>query len=257
MIKLIFLSIPTLAIVGCRSEAPQKAMKLDSFTNTLGIKMVKIPEGSFLMGNQEFRKPVHKVIVSSFWISATEVTNRQYESLVPGHKRPPESNLDQGPVTGVSKNEAESFALLLSQKEKRKYRLATDAEWEYAARGGLEQKDFPWGNEPSEKRANSGANGVTHKATRVGSYPPNLYGLYDMVGNAAEWIQNANIVFPPEVDKEIQRNPNYPVPTNMWCSRGGSFQDWYPFVWWAMQDAPSSNSLDFADVGIRLVADDM
>jgi formylglycine-generating enzyme len=79
-----------------------------------------------------------------------------------------------------------AFCRWLSRKEGRSYRLPTEAEWEYAARGGLEQRDYPWGNESPLGRA-----AVVRDSTMPGgSFPPNGYGLFDMAGNVAEWVSD-------------------------------------------------------------------
>lgn len=151
------------------------------------MKLVFLPTGRFLMGHPKMADPVHSVTISGFWMGQHEVTNRQFEQFRK-RPRPVESPKDDHPVTRVSWNEATAFCRWLSRREPgSRYRLPTEAEWEYAARGGLEQKEYPWGNDPNWRgKANLG----TLKATSVGSFPPNSYGLYDMTGNVSEWVSD-------------------------------------------------------------------
>jgi formylglycine-generating enzyme required for sulfatase activity len=86
----------------------------------------------------------------------------------------------------VSWHDAVRFCEWLGRKEGRHYRLPTEAEWEYAARGGLVQQDYPWGNATAEGRAAV----AMLQSQPVGSYDPNGFGLYDMAGNADEWVSD-------------------------------------------------------------------
>jgi formylglycine-generating enzyme required for sulfatase activity len=240
-----------LGAVGCQSSLPEP-LNFPSRVNSIGMKMVHLPGGDFEMGHPEFRKPVHKVKVSSFWISEAEVTNEQYEALMPGYKRLPESMEDDMPAIGMSRGDAVTFAQRLSKKESKEYRLPTDAEWEYAARGGLAGKDHPWGNHASSKLMNTGAQGYPKKAVTVKSFPPNAFGLYDMVGNAGEWILDTDLDFPPEVAGRTLQDPLFAKDKKGWLTRGGSFMDWYPFVWAVSPMPVSSDRSLFFDCGIRL-----
>jgi len=256
-----FSFLPVLLAVGCSVNTPiPNVIDLPKLTNSLGQTLIQLPAGEFRMGHPEHRKPVLKVRVSSFWIASTEVTNRQYDMLVKGHKRPAESLGDDDPVTGITRDQAEEFARLLAEKEGKPYRLPTDAEWEYAARGGLEQKDFPWGdNTGVDRLCNSGISGKPLKAVPVGSFPPNAFGLYDMVGNASEWILDTDFEFiASNRDKPLQ-DPISTVDTVERLRRGGSFSDWYPFVWRvkADNDYGDENSELLFDAGFRLVISDL
>ena len=108
-------------------------------------------------------------------------------------------------------------------------RLPTEAEWEYAARGGLIGTEFPWGNEPPDpKRANYGKSGFG-KPVRVGSYTPNGYGLFDMAGNvweftADEWGNySAGEVIDPLVGHNIFKTLDFGLITTRRVIRGGSW----------------------------------
>ncbi len=140
-----------------------------------GSEMVLIPAGGS---------------VSSFYMDVYEVTNAQYGKFIRaiGHRKPEswnDSRFNQSnqPVVGVSWHDAVAYAKWAGK------RLPTEKEWEWAARGGLRGKEYPWGDqEPTSSRANYDDN--VGKPTVVGSYPANGYGLYDMAGNVWEWCQD-------------------------------------------------------------------
>ena len=125
-----------------------------------------------------------------FYMDKYEVTNAQYGKFMraTAHRKPKDwnntkYNQPNQPVVGVSWHDATAYAKWAGK------RLPSEAEWEYAARGGLKGKEYPWGDqEPSSSRANYSGN--VGKPTPVGSYPANGYGLYDMAGNVWEWCQD-------------------------------------------------------------------
>ena len=156
------------------------------FKNTIGMTFVSIPRGSFVMGLRGFYEPLHEVTISPFWIGKFEVTNEQFERFK-RKPRPYESKADNQPATRLTWDEATKFCRWLSRKENLRYRLPTEAEWEYAARGGLNKKLYPWGdNRNTIGRANFG----TMKVMPVGSYAPNGYGLHDMAGSVEEFVSD-------------------------------------------------------------------
>ena len=134
--------------------------------------------------------PVHRVELDEFYMDSREVTNGQYGVFMEqtGHRKPgywSSSSYNQAnqPVVGVDWNDAVAYAKWAGK------RLPTEAEWEYAARGGLAGKRYPWGDEgATAEKANYGRN--VGKPAVVGSYPANGYGLYDMAGKVWEWCQD-------------------------------------------------------------------
>ncbi len=157
---------------------------------------VPIPAGSFQMGSEngaDDEKPVHTVTLDAFEMGRYEVTNRQYSQCVRADVcSGGQVGDDSLPVVYVNWENARVFCEWIGG------RLPTEAEWEYAARGGLGSKTYPWGNEEPTcaKSAKNGANfwsGCSNATTMlpdalpVGSFTPNDYGLYDMAGNAWEW----------------------------------------------------------------------
>lgn len=157
-----------------------------------------IPPGSFEMGSNEFfefEKPVHPVTIrSGFYLGTREVTFAEWDACVDQggcSYRPNDRNLGRGkrPVTDIHWNDAVAYTAWLSLKTKRKYRLPSEAEWEYAARAGS-STTYPWGRTIDKEQANCvGCNAQARKQTvEVGQFPANALGLYDMAGNAAEWV---------------------------------------------------------------------
>ena len=151
--------------------------------------MVLIPAGEFQMGSDngdDDEKPVHTVYVDAFYMDVYEVTVGQYRKFLQatGQGALPDwiskySPTDMHPVVGVGWRDAMAYATWAGK------RLPTEAEWEYAARGGLVGKTYPWGNAIDASKANYGDN--IGSPTPVGSYGANGYGLYDMAGNVWEW----------------------------------------------------------------------
>ncbi|MGX1789006.1 SUMF1/EgtB/PvdO family nonheme iron enzyme [Bosea sp. NPDC055332] len=161
-------------------------------------ELTLIPAGSFEMGSNEmfeFEKPVHAVSISRpFYLGTDEVTFAQWDACVAEggcSHRPGDRNLGRGkrPVTDIHWNDANAYVVWLSYKTGGKYRLPTEAEWEYAARAGTTTA-YPWGGAVDKEMANCiGCNTQPlRQASEVGQFPPNRFGLRDMAGNAAEWV---------------------------------------------------------------------
>ncbi|NQT17360.1 MAG: formylglycine-generating enzyme family protein, partial [Planctomycetes bacterium] len=158
-------------------------------TNSVGMKLVLIPAGEFMMRSpaKSNEGPQHRVeITKPFYLGVTEVTQEQYEQVM--GENPSKSKVDpQCPVESVSWGNAEKFCERLSEKEGKKYRLPTEAQWEYACRAGSPTKWY-FGDSESQLgeyawyRDNSGR--TTHP---VGQKKPNGWRLYDMHGNVWEW----------------------------------------------------------------------
>ena len=161
-----------------------------------GTTMLLIPTGTFEMGDSfgeglPHELPVHTVTVNAFYMDVTEVTNTVYKQFLDatGHKVPnfwndPAFNAPDQPVVGVTWLDAAAYAQWAGK------RLPTEAEWEYAARGGQAGMRYPWGNEITHDDANyKGKNGrdIWDGPAPVGSFAKNDFGLYDMGGNVWEW----------------------------------------------------------------------
>lgn len=160
-------------------------------------EVVAIPAGGFQMGSNdlyEFEKPVHPVSVRGFYLGAREVTFEEWDLCIDQggcNHRPDDRGLGRGkrPVTDIHWNDANAYLAWLSAKSGKSYRLPTESEWEYAARAGT-ATTYPWGQTLVKERANClGCNDQKRgSAVAAGQFPANAFGLYDMAGNAAEWV---------------------------------------------------------------------
>jgi formylglycine-generating enzyme required for sulfatase activity len=165
-------------------------------------EMVVVPSGKFRMGDIQGiglkdEQPVHEVhIRRPFAVSRYEITFDQYDEFakVTGGQLPDDEGFGRGrrPVIRVSWNEAVEYAAWLSKQTGKRYRLPTEAEWEYVARAGTETA-YWWGNEMKSGLANCiscGTRPEDRQTTPVGTFKPNPFGLYDTAGNVREWVQD-------------------------------------------------------------------
>jgi formylglycine-generating enzyme required for sulfatase activity len=164
--------------------------------------MVVIPAGRFMMGSPEHEAerrasegPLHEVTIRApFAVSKFEVTFEEWDACVAAAACAHAADAwgrERMPVINVSWNDAKQYAQWLSHSTGRKYRLLTEAEWEYAARAGSTSR-YSWGDEVGTDNANCNGCGdrLRLQTVPVGSFKPNAFGLYDMHGNAWEWVED-------------------------------------------------------------------
>jgi formylglycine-generating enzyme required for sulfatase activity len=194
-------------------------------------QMIVIPAGEFLMGcdaGANSERPVHRVFVDEFAIACFAVTNRLYQSFIEdaGYQAPPgwhdpRFNHPDQPVTSVSWFDATAYCEWLTDKTGSLYRLPAEAEWERAARGGLEGKLYTWGDEDPRLQPHYAELWRTGPE-RVGSRLPNAFGLHDISENVHEWCSDwydeRYYVDSPS------RNPQGPAAGTRRASRGGSWR---------------------------------
>jgi serine/threonine protein kinase len=226
---------------------PPNALLGDTWTSPIdGAVLVYISAGDFLMGSAEGslgaesnEQPQHWVYLSGYWIDQVEVTNGLYRLCEQAGECEPPSRTDSSyresyygnpeftnfPVIYVSWIDAVNYCTWAGR------RLPTEAEWEKAARGGIEGALYPWGNdEPDCSRGNfivDNQNCVSH-TTEVGIYAPNGYGLFDMAGNVWEWVHDFHakdyyLNSPPD-------NPQGPDNGKSHVHRGGSWGPPWPEI---------------------------
>jgi formylglycine-generating enzyme required for sulfatase activity len=195
------------------------------------LETVVIPAGEFLMGcgaGAENERPVHRVFVDEFAIGRFAVTNRLYRIFVEdtGRQDPrgwsyPRFNHPDQPVTSVSWFDATAYCEWLSSKTEKSYRLPTEAEWERAARGGLKDKLYTWGDETPQLQPNY-AELWLNGPERVGQREPNAFGLHDISENVHVWCSDwfAENYYANSPSK----NPRGPTTGTRRASRGGSWR---------------------------------
>jgi formylglycine-generating enzyme required for sulfatase activity len=225
---------------------PKKARHID-------IEFTRIPGGEFEMGDRWGRgdsdeKPVHLVKLKSFYLSKREITVGQFRAFVQatGHltdadtsgwgmawavdkgaivkganwQNPGFAQTDDHPAVMISWNDAAAFCKYTGT------RLPTEAEWEYAAREGRKQYQFPGGDSLTEKQANYRLpkdKDVYPFTSPVGSLAVNGFALYDMAGNVSEWCNDW--YDPTGYDQNLSSNPKGPSSGQYRVLRGGSFMD--------------------------------
>jgi formylglycine-generating enzyme required for sulfatase activity len=223
--------------------------------------LIALSGGEFLMGcesGQDNERPVHRVLVDAFALAKFQTTNAEYGLFLKdtGWGRPPawadpDFNHPQQPVVAVSWFDAMRYCEWLSDISARRYRLPSEAEWEFAARGGLEGKLFPWGDEPPQSRAGY-ATAWKRGPEPVGRSLPNGLGLFEMCENVHEWCSDW---FDAGYYAESPaRNPRGPQSGTRKASRGGS---WRHHIKISRCAARSSipPELQYADYGFRIASD--
>jgi formylglycine-generating enzyme required for sulfatase activity len=230
-----------MTLLGCqgpKNELPkQTAWKNNKeFTNSIGMKLVRIPKGTFTMGapagekDRMNRETPHQVtLTKDFYLGVTEVTQAQYEKVMrrnPSHfqGRSLEGDSSNQPVDSVTWRQAADFCKKLSELPEelaagRVYRLPTEAEWEYACRAGTKTAfnfgddeillgEYSWFNENSDAQSHP-----------VGLKKPNAWGLHDMHGNVWEWCVDAVRPYQPGTFTDPLSNSGYGMGL-----RGGSWE---------------------------------
>lgn len=218
-------------------------------------EMVVIPAGSFKMGCvsgkdcYDKEKPVHEVKIDSFALSKYEVTFEEFDAFLRAtqHRKFLTDDEDWGrgrrPVIHVTWYDASAYAAWLSSQTGKRYRLPTEAEWEYAARAGTETI-YSWGNDIDVNRANcDGCAGQwdNAKTAPVGSFEANGWGLHDMHGNVYEWVQDC-------------WNESYEgAPTDGSASRSGNCSERVVRggAWWSLPRSLRSAYRISAPIGVK------
>ncbi len=216
-----------------RSVAVSAEAEVGTITNSIGMKLARIPPGKFRMGSpldeaeRNAEEVPHEVtITESFYIGVFEVTQAEYARVMddesPAHFNGERGGGPDHPVENVEWKMAAAFCEKLSARPEerergRTYRLPTEAEWEYACRAGTVTA-FHFGNSLSSREANFNGNyphGEAEKGpylrrtAKVGSYKPNAFGLYDMHGNVAEWC--ADWYDPDYYSRSPEKDPPGPA----------------------------------------------
>ena len=199
-------------------EASESHSKDETFlVNGVSVTMRFVEGGSFMMGsNNDYEKPVHNVTLNSFYIGESEVTQALWEAVMGSN--PSKRKDDIRPVEQVSWNDCQDFIAKLNRMTGKKFRLPTEAEWEYAARGGKKSKGYEYAGSniiDSVAHCNSWG-GLWYVETLL----PNELGLYDMSGNVGEWCQDWYGDY--DYNTNNQNNPQGPASGIGRVVRGGN-----------------------------------
>lgn len=201
-----------------RKESFSSNFARDAIINRIIRNMVNIPSGSFTMGAtneqgsdaQNNEKPVHRVTLSSYSINKYEVTVEEWNAVLGIETQNHDD--DKTPKCNISWNDCQIFIKKLNSLTGKNFRLPTEAEWEYAARGGKYSRNYKY----------SGSNNysdVTSRGENVGSKNANELGLYDMSGNVWEWCQD---IYGP-YQSSAQISPTGALAGKERVIRGGGF----------------------------------
>jgi formylglycine-generating enzyme required for sulfatase activity len=196
--RFFMLGLALLSLLLSSGAFSAQAIDMD-YTNSIGMEFVLIPAGEFLMGSDkekdqdadDHETPQHRVRISKpFYLGKYEVTQALWEAVMGSN--PGKFKGRSNPVEQVSWEDAQEFIKRLNAKEgHNRYRLPTEAEWEYAARAGS-TSTYSFGDDAGQlgRYAWYGENYQSGSTHPVGQKEPNAWGLYDMHGNVWEWVQD-------------------------------------------------------------------
>ncbi|MBI4851573.1 MAG: SUMF1/EgtB/PvdO family nonheme iron enzyme [Acidobacteria bacterium] len=219
------------------------------------LDMGYIEGATFGMGRSDgtsLDSPPHNVTVEPFFIDRFEITNSEYLEFVKAtnHIAPttwqnnqPLPGMEKMPVVGVNLVDARAFAAWRTEKKGFPYRLPNEAEWELAARG-VKGKNFPWGNDWNNTLAN--VRGKEGRLNAVGGFPRGASpeGIEDLIGNAAEWIDETLKVYPGS--RAI-------ITSELWVVRGGAYDSLPTQAHGATRSGLPINGGDYHNIGFRCV----
>lgn len=250
-------------------EWPEDEPATQTYTvNGVSFKMIYVEGGTFMMGateeqvdDAEYNEvPVHQVTVSSFNISQTQVTQELWLAVMgnnPSYFRSPTvtENLNR-PVEQVTWNDCQEFIVKLNELTGLNFRMLTEAEWEFAARGGNKSHGYKYsGSDDIDEVAwiysnippNPGQNGRGYGPEPVATKKPNELGIYDMSGNVVEWVQDRNGSY----TSEPQIDPTGSETGMSRMARGGSWRNGPGDCRVSYRFSQSPNWY-FYDMGLRL-----
>ena len=251
-----------------RKTAPSKFPP--TFVNACGGTMVLIPEGEFVMGSDApeagpDEQPLTPVTLSEFYLARHPVTNAQYERFDPSHRQKRMRGAgDDHPVVSVSSFEALKYCQWLGERDWKTYRLPTEAEWEYAARG-TDGRKYPWGSHDRRGGFANFADASTSFAWRdmqvsdgypetspVGAFPAgaSFFGIEDMAGNVWEWCLD----FYRPLPGVPTRNPRGATTGPKRIYRGGSWKSRFSNLRATARNANAAN-YSCNDVGFRILCE--
>ena len=227
------------SVVRPKPAQPKKADPINSLAEPLRshlkklmADMVLVEGGTYMMGNpdrdrnDEYAKDVpHEVTLSSFYICKYEVTEALWTAVMGSNPSGYPSG-DNYPVEQVNWYDCQDFVEKLSELTGRHFRLPTEAEWEYAARGGKRSRGYRYSGSYNLDEIGWHVGNAHHYKREVGTKKPNELGLYDMTGNVSEWCQDKlDIEYYHHSPSINPQGPDRSTYKDNRCFRGGSFCD--------------------------------
>ena len=251
-------------------DVASERARFPKFASTVGVEMLLVPSGVFNMGSEApeaapNERPITQVTLSCYYLSRHPISNAQYEMFDPGHARKRAPGADERhPVVYVSSGDAVKFCQWLSSRERRRYRLPTEAEWEYAARSSDGRK-YPWGNQEGRGDLANFADRNTvfawsdreiddgfAESSPIGAFPVGAspFGIEDMAGNVWEWCLD----FFEAYRNTPKVNPHGAVSGAKRVYRGGSWKSRFHSL---RATTRGSNVPNYAcnDLGFRIVCE--
>lgn len=233
--KKVFLLLLLISLV--TSLSAQSRVDKNFTVNGVTFTMVYVDGGSFMMGSSEDppgytlnqERPVHKVTLSGYYIGKYEVSQRLWQAVMGSDPSPyknpmPDNEFIDVPVHNVSWNDCQEFIRKLNKLTGRQFRLPTEAEWEFAARGGVKSRGYKYAGSDNPSLVawfdRKSPTYIGPSRDRRG----NELGIYDMSGNVCEWCQD----WYGDYSKSAQTNPKGPSSGSSRVNRGGGWA--YPLV---------------------------
>lgn len=257
MKKFFYLMLVVALVASCENdgvssnpvENPSDPDRLEFTVEGVSFKMIKVEGGTFLMGSEigNFNEePVHSVTLSGYYIGETEVTQEMWQAVMGSN--PSEFKGDNLPVERVSWDDCQEFISKLNQKTGRRFALPTEAQWEFAARGGNKSQGYKYSGSNNIDDVAWYWNNSSEQTHPVGTKMANELGLYDMSGNVWEWCADCYGSYSPS----SQTDPVGPSTGAVRVYRGSS---WSYNAGYCRSTYRGRNSPDYRgdDLGIRLV----
>ena len=200
----------------------QEKLSDDDIIDRIPADMVVVQGGTFAMGatdgcGYDDERPIHNVTLTSFKISKYEVTQQLWNLIM--DENPSTFQGDSLPVNNISWDECQTFIKKLNKKTGKIFRLPTEAEWEFAARGGINSKNFLYSGDSESNNVSWTQENSKSETHNVKTKAPNELGLYDMSGNVWEWCQDRYGSY----SSSSQTNPTGPSSGSYRVNRGGNW----------------------------------
>lgn len=231
------------------ADDPSSPDCLEITVEGVSFKMIKVEGGTFLMGSENWydsEKPVHSVTLSGYYVGETEVTQALWQAVMGSN--PSKFKGDNLPVEKVSWNDCQEFISKLNQKTGRRFALPTEAQWEFAARGGNKSQGYEYSGSNNIDDVAWYMDNSSEQTHPVGTKMANELGLYDMSGNVWEWCSD----WYGDYSSSSQTDPVGPSTGSYRVLRGGSLNSYADYCRSANRfyHYPDFRSYDF---GFRLV----